>query len=476
MDDSVLILGAGPAGMSAASRLLSSNVRFSVIERSDVVGGLAKTIPFGPFSLDIGPHILCTRPYVYDYNERMYQFIKEMLGDRLILYEPLNRKYLESVRVDGDEFIYPIQIKNALQNAGLGHALRIAYDYVRSRFQSPSNPDDGISFEQITTAQLGRSLADLFILKYSEKIWGLKCSALSSDLAWRVGEFSLMSVLIEQFSNLWKDARSQSGHPVCYPAQGIGLICEQIKEKIENAGGKVTLNACPVRILHDNGYIYEVVVREDDTLRSYHPGYVLSSIPINSLVRLLDPEPPAEVIESVMSLRHRSHLCLYLIVNRDRVLREHCIYYPDPEIPFARIMEQKNYSGDTCPDDLASLAVEFFCWHGDDLWNKDDPGLFRIAIATLQELGIVREDEVLDYFVNREQYAYPVYDIGYANRLRTVTAYLEDLKNLKLIGRSGTFTYMGQYRAMEAGSNAADEIIQRRLVNEDPLIQEVVRP
>ncbi len=460
MDCNVLILGAGPAGMSAALRLLNTNVNFSVIEKENAVGGLAKTIPFGPFLLDIGPHILCTKPYVYDYNPKVYGLIEELLGADLILYETLNRKYLETVHVGGDEFDYPIQIKNAFRNVGLIQALHMVYDYIGAKSQSAPNSDGDHSFEQIMTTQLGRSLAGLFILKYSEKTWGLKCSALSSDLAWRVGEFSMMAVLIEQFSNFWKNLRSQSGHPVCYPTQGIGAICEKIKANIEKTDiGEVKTDSYPVHILHKDGRIYEVTACERGVLRSYHPNYILSSIPIGQLILLLDPKPPAEIIDSVLNLKHRSHLCLYLIVNKSHVLKEHCIYYPDPEIPFARMMEQKNYSQATCSDDMTALAIEFFCWYEDDLWNKDDSGLFRIAISKLEELNIVREHEIADYFVHRERYAYPVYDLEYADHLKAVIAYLGGLKNLKLIGRSGTFTYMGQYRAMEAGSNAADEIV-----------------
>jgi len=450
--------------MSAALSLLNTNVNFSVIEKENAVGGLAKTIPFGPFLLDIGPHILCTKPYVYDYNPKVYGLIEELLGADLSLYETLNRKYLETVHVGGDKFDYPIQIKNALQNVGFAQALHMVFDYIGAKSQSAHNSDENLSFEQIMTTQLGRSLADLFILKYSEKTWGLKCSALSSDLAWRVGEFSMMAVLIEQFSNFWKNLRSQSGHPVCYPTQGIGAICEKIKVDIEKTSiGEVKTDSYPISILHGDGCIYEVTVCERGVIRSYHPNYILSSIPISQLIQLLDPKPPAEVIDSVLNLKHRSHLCLYLIVNKSHVLKEHCIYYPDPEIPFARMMEQKNYSQATCPGNTTALAIEFFCWYGDDLWNADDSELFRIAISRLEELNIVREGEIVDYFVHRERYAYPVYDLGYGDRLRTVNAYLSGLKNLKLIGRSGTFTYMGQYRAMEAGSNAADEIVSELL-------------
>lgn len=456
----VLILGAGPAGMSAATRLLGGDINFSVIEKKDLIGGLAKTINYGQFSLDIGPHILCTKPYVYDFNEKMYHLIEELLGERLINYEAIRQKYLETVHVGENEFAYPIQITNALKNVGLLHSLHMIYDYLGARFQSTNNLDKNPSFEQAITTQLGRSLADLFILNYSKKTWGLPCSNLSSDLAWRVGEFSIMDVLIDQISNFGKNLRSQSGHPVCYPEQGIGLICEQMRANIEEATiGEVKTDSYPVRILHNDGHINEVVVCEQGVIQSYHPKYVLSSIPIGQLIELLDPKPPAEVIESVLSLKHRSHLCLYLIVNKSCVLHEHCIYYPDPEIPFARLMEQKNYSQNTCPDDMTALVVEFFCWYEDEIWNKDDSGLFRVAISKLEELGIVKEDDVADYFVHRERYAYPVYDLEYADRLKTVMTYLVSFSNLKLIGRSGTFTYMGQYRAMESGVIAADTII-----------------
>ncbi|HIH36886.1 MAG TPA: NAD(P)-binding protein [Methanocellales archaeon] len=463
MDRNVLILGAGPAGLSAASKLLSNRINFSLIERESVIGGLAKTIKYGPCSLDIGPHILCTKPYIYDYNEKMYLFIRELLGNRLLHYEVVNRKYLETVRIGMAEFDYPIQIKNALQNVGFVHTMHVVHDYLDAKLLSSDNFNGNLSFEQKLISQLGRSLADLFILKYSEKIWGNTCSELSADLAKRVGEFSIWDVLKEQISNFLMNLSSHSGHPVCYPEQGIGLICEQIKANIEKANiGEIKTNSFPICILHDNKRIQEVMVCEQGTTTSYQPSYLLSSIPIGQFVQLLNPKPPNEVIESALSLKYRSHLCLYILVNKSRVLREHCIYYPDPKIPFARIMEQKNYSQKCCPDDITALTIEFFCWYKDDLWNKDASGLLKIAIPKLGDLGIIKEDEIIDYFVHREKNAYPVYDLGYGDRLKTVMAYLGCLRNLKLIGRTGTFTYGsmgGQYRSMESGSNAAQNII-----------------
>lgn len=470
MNDDILILGAGPAGMAAALEFLDAEYNFSIVEKEKSVGGLAKTIRYKDFLLDIGPHILCSKPYVYDFNENMYGVIKKVLGDDLIQYESIPKKYIENVQIQKKKFAYPIQVKSALANVGIAHALEMLSDYCKAKYHSKSDHNGNGSFEHAMTSHLGRSLADLFILKYSEKIWGIKCSALSSDLAWRVGDFSLVLVLKEQVSNLWKNISSNSGHPVCYPKNGIGLICEQIKGNIETSNvGEIQVNSYPTRIVHSGNKINEVVICHNGECKSCFPKYMVSSIPINQIVQLLDPAPPLEVVDAVEKLKYRSHICLYLIINRSHVLQEHCIYFPEGDIPFARIMEQKNYCNEMSPEDMTSLSVEFFCWEGDDVWDSEDSHILNLAVTELENMGFISKKEIIDYFVHKEKYAYPVYDIEYARHLKVVRDYLEGFENIKIIGRSGSFTYMGQYRAMEMGSNAAIEIINenRELLGEN---------
>ena len=460
-DGQIVILGAGPAGMAAAFRLHGSNRGFSIIEKDSNVGGLAKTITHGPFMLDVGPHILCTKPYVYDFNERMSSFIEELMGDELLHYESLNQKYLETVRVGAAEFCYPIQILNALKNVGSNRALKMIFDYIHAKSHKRPDAHKEISFEKAMISNLGASLAELFILKYSKKTWGFECSSLSSDMAWRVGEFSLLNILKEQFLNFEKRHVAQSGHPVCYPVYGIGTICDRMRDKITEADvGEIRTSSIPTKICHDKGRIVEITVSDQESIRTYAPTHVLSSIPISQLVHLLEPKPPIEVIVAVEGLKYRSHLCLYMLTNKERVLREHCVYFPDLDIPFARMMEQKNYSKETCPDGMTAIAVEFFCWNEDEVWKMDDSQLFKLAIPSLERMGVIKQDEVVEYFTHRERYAYPVYDLGYSERLNVVVDYLSRFRNLRLIGRGGTFTYMGQYRAMEDGINAADSVIE----------------
>lgn len=463
MKDDVLILGAGPAGLAAAFELLNADINFSIIEKEESVGGLAKTLCYKDFLLDIGPHILCTKPYVYDYNEKVFGTIKNLLGDDLIQYELLGKKYLENVQIQGKKFAYPIQVMGALTNVGMVRAMEMLSDYCKAKYQSKPPQDGDASFEYAMTSQLGRSLADLFILKYSEKIWGFKCTSLSSDLAWRAGDFSLILVFKEQLSNIWKSIFSRSGHPVCYPRNGIGLICDRIKEDIERSSvGEIQLNSHPTQIIHNGSNIIEVVACDNGELKSYFPKYLLSSIPVNQLIQLFDPAPPQEVFDAVKKLKYRSHICLYLILNRPHVLQEHCIYFPDLDIPFARIMEQKNYCDEMFPEGMTSLSIEFFCWEGDEIWESDDSHIFSLAVTELERMNIIAKTEVIDYFIHKESHAYPVYDLDYTRCLEIVRGYLSRFDNLKLIGRSGSFTYMGQYRAMEMGSDAAIAIINEK--------------
>lgn len=454
MEPEVLIFGAGPAGMMAASEFLNNKIRFLVIEKECVVGGLAKTLKYNNFLLDIGPHILSANP-----NERMYEFTRSLLGDCLINYREIGKNYFDTVRMDDKTFTYPVNIISILNNFTIVHSSRIAYDYIKAKCLLSGNHYMNSSFEKVITRRLGRSLAETFILPYSEKVWGLECSNLSSDLALRVGDTSIAAILKNQIYCILRERNSQSYHPRCYPKEGIGLICERIKENIQNSDiGEIHFNSYPVKLKHDGYSIYEVIVRDNNSQISYTPEYILSSIPIPKLIGLLSPKPPSHILDSTLKLKFRSHICLFLIINKQNVMRENCVYFPDPLVPFGRISEPKNFSSTLTPSNMTSLSIEFFCQENDTFWNKRDMDILEITIIKLEQFGLITRDEIVDYFIHREKYAYPIYDLTYIENLTNIKNYLAKLTNIKIAGRSGAFNYMGQYRSMEMGSNKAKEI------------------
>lgn len=463
MKPDVLIFGAGPAGLMAASELIKNNITVLIIEKEDVVGGLAKTLKYKRFLYDIGPHILPTNPNDAEFCESMYKFTKNLLGDYLIDYESIGKNYYEAVRMGKDSFTYPIQITNSLKNFGACRASHIAYDYIKVLLQLSDNHEKDDTFEKTMIKQLGRSLSDTFILKYSEKIWGEKCSNLSSDLALRVGDISISKILKGNIYNYWRNQNSSLGHQRCYPKGGIGLICERMKENIQNSDtGEFLFKSHPLKLKHDKNLIYEVTVQDNNSNQiSYNPKYILSTIPIHELLSILCPKPPSEILDSMSNLKFRSHISLVLIINKTNIMREHCIYFPDQGIPFGRITEQKNFCNCMAPNKMTSLTIEFFCWNSDDLWIKKDVEIFEIAIIKLEQLGLITRDKIVDYVIHKERYAYPVYDLNYAENLRNIKRYLEQFTNIEIIGRSGAFIYMGQYRSMKMGQNKAIETVNK---------------
>lgn len=452
----ILILGAGPAGMAAAFELRKAGKFFTVIERDETVGGLARTFQYGEFKTDTGPHRF------FSQNQYLYDFIEDLLGERWIKVDRLTR-----FNINGKFFLYPVELKNALLNVGFYRALRILFDYLSQRVKKIFVNRDSTSFEEQVVSDFGRALAELNMLNYTEKIWGLPCSEISPDWSkQRIKGLSVKEVIKKAL------LRSKGGPKTLvdqfyYPDTGTGLIYEKIKERILSGGGGIDLrlNSYPVRIIHDDNKITEVVINVEFDNQIINPEYVISSIPITEFTNLLDPRAPNEVLQAVKNLRFRSHTSLFVTLNKPSVFSDQWIYFPDKEIPFGRIMEPKNFSKKMSPPDKTSLLVEFFCWENDRIWNASKEDLFELSIEWLEKLAFIKRNEVIESFIHKEKYAYPVYDLKYKENLGKVKNYLGQFKNLQFIGRSGSFRYNNQDHALEMGILAAMSIIEGKQYN-----------
>lgn len=453
--EDVLILGAGPAGMAAAFELHKADKSFIVLEKNDMVGGLARTFQYGEFRTDTGPHRF------FSQNKYLYDFIEDLLGERWIKVDRLTRFY-----INGKFLLYPVELKNALLNVGFYRAFRILFDYLSERVKKIFVNRDLVSFEEQVVSDFGRSLAELNMLNYTEKIWGLPCSEISPDWSkQRIKGLSVIAVI--------KDALMKSGgkpktlvDQFYYPDLGTVLIYEGIKERVlSERGGDLRLNSHPIRITHDDTKIVEVVANNEDDNQVIKPEYVISSIPITEFVNLLEPEAPTEVLQAVKNLKFRSHVSLFITLDKPSVFPDQWIYFPDKEIPFGRIMEPKNFSKKMAPPDKTSLLVEFFCWKNDEIWNASREEVFELGIEWLERLGFVERKEVIDSYIHKEKYAYPVYDLKYRENLGKVEEYLRRFKNLLLVGRAGCFRYNNQDHALEMGILAARSIIEGKQYN-----------
>lgn len=455
MDIEILILGAGPSGISAAFELKKSDKSFTVIEKNEEVGGLARTLQYGEFKTDIGPHRFFSK------DQYLYDFIGDLLDKRWIKVDRLTRFY-----INGKLFFYPVEIKDALLKVGPYKAFRIIFDYLLEKTKNKFIKKNLHSFEDYVISNFGRTLAELNILNYTEKIWGLPCTKISQDWAkQRIKGLSLMTLIKKTFTK-FKEGPKTLVDQFYYPDSGTGLIYEKIRERILSSDNYyIKTNSFPVKIIHHDKKIAELVINIEGYKQITKPEYVISSIPITEFIELLEPKVPPEILQTIKNLKFRSHISLFITFNRYSIFHDQWIYFPDKEIPFGRIMEPKNFSKKMSPEDKTSLLVEFFCNENDRIWNMSKKELFELGIKWLEKLDFIKRNDVINYYIHKEKYAYPVYDLTYKYHLEKVKSYLNQFKNLQCIGRAGNFRYNNQDHALEMGILAARNIIEGNQYN-----------
>ena len=441
-----LILGAGPAGLACAMELYRSSHTFTVVEKDKQVGGLAKTYRFGKFRTDNGPHRF------FSQNKFLYGFIEDLLKEKWIKVNRLTRFY-----VNGKFYLYPVDWKNVFHNLGVAGTTKILVDFVLGKLKfinkKPRN------FEDYALSTFGKSLAQLNVFNFNEKIWGLPVGQLSVDWATqRIKDLTLTSLIKNMV--LKKQGPKTLVDQFYYPALGTGLIYEEIAKKlVRNPLNKILLSTEPVLLVHQNKVIKEAVLTNGKRIKFDN---LVSSIPIKRLVSILSPKAPETVMQALVRLKLRSQVYLFLTINKEKISDDQWIYFPDRNIPFARVSEMRNFSGLMSPKGKTSLFIEFFCWEGDNIWIMDKKSLFDLTIAHLEKLGFVKRSEVIDYYLLRQKDSYPVYDLSYKKYLKIINDYLAKFSNLIYIGRPGRFKYTNQDHSLEMGIIAARSIIENK--------------
>jgi protoporphyrinogen oxidase len=445
-DKQVIIIGAGPAGLTAAYELAKLNLRPIILEKGDKVGGLARTESYRGFYFDMGGHRFFTKV------QEVKNMWKEVLGKDF-----LRRPRLSRIYYNGKFFDYPLKPINALFGLGFWESIRIALSYLRWQV-SPYRYEE--SFEQWVTNRFGKRLFEIFFKSYTEKIWGISCSDLKAEwAAQRIKDLSLRTVLLSMFlkpKNTIKTLIDQFD----YPRRGPGMMWNGVKETIEKRGGEVRVNTGVVGI-HRNGKGIESVVvgcnGHKETIRGTH---FISSMPITEFINKLDPPAPQAVLKAAEKLKYRDFLTVCLIVNKPDLFPDNWIYIHDPGVKLGRIQNFKNWSLDMVPDPAkTSLGLEYFCTEGDEMWNISDDELINLGKRELERIGLVSAADIEDGCVFRIPKAYPIYDSDYRNYLAIVRDFVGSLENYQTIGRNGLHRYNNQDHAMLTGMLAVRNLI-----------------
>lgn len=454
----VVVLGAGPAGLTAGYVLSKAGMGVTVLEADPTtVGGISRTVEYHGYRFDIGGHRFFSK------SQEIEDLWTELLSDQLITRHRLSRIYY-----DHKYFDYPLKAVNAFMNLGPVQTARCLASYAKARISPIKDPTN---FEEWVSNQFGSRLYRLFFKTYTEKVWGMSTTELSADwAAQRIKGLSLTSAVrnalmpqmpVKSRSDVIKTLIDEFR----YPRLGPGQMWERARDRIEEAGQRVIMGERVIQLRHRDGKVRSVVtVDRDGGEHQYGGADVISSLPIRELIAALDPPPPPKVRAAAEALRYRDFLTIALILKRADVFPDNWIYIHDPSVKLGRIQNFKNWSPDMVPDpEMTCLGLEYFCFAGDNLWSSSDAKLIALGTAELARLGIAQPDEVVDGTVVRVPKAYPVYDDMYKQHLAVIRDYLSAVAgNLHLAGRNGLHKYNNQDHSMMTALLDARNIIAGR--------------
>ncbi|HML06626.1 MAG TPA: NAD(P)/FAD-dependent oxidoreductase [Xanthobacteraceae bacterium] len=459
VDAEVLVIGAGPAGLTAAYCLTRAARSVLVIERDPVyVGGISRTVDYKGFLFDIGGHRFFSK------SKEVVALWQEILPDDFIARPRLSRIYY-----NGKFFSYPLKAFEALLKLGVlnSAACMLSYAYAKAFPIAPAR-----TFHHWVRNQFGERLFRIFFKTYTEKVWGMSCDEISADwAAQRIKGLDLATAVmngLKRSLRLGGKAGTKPGADAVktliesfqYPRRGPGMMWEAAARKIAAHGGRILMGRELAALEFDAADdLWRVDVATTDGGReSYTARHVISSAPVRELVERIEPTPIS--LLHARALRYRDFLTVALMVREEELFPDNWIYIHDPSVMVGRVQNFRSWSPEMVPAGMSCLGLEYFCFEGDGLWNAPDRDLIALAKKEAAQIGLVDADDVIDACVVRQAKAYPVYDEGYRENIAAIRLDLEGrYPTLHVVGRNGMHKYNNQDHAMMTAMLAARNIL-----------------
>ena len=470
MKKRIAVIGAGPAGLTAAYLLAKGNQEVVVFEADPVyLGGISRTETYKGYSFDIGGHRFFSK------SKEVEDFWEEILGDDMLVRPRSSRIYYKK-----KFFSYPLVAMDALQKLGFINSGLCVLSYLQAKIFPVKNP---LNFEDWVSNQFGKRLFNIFFKTYTEKVWGIPCHEISSEWAsQRIKGLSLSSAI----SNALFPPKNKTGRGVIktlidsfrYPRKGPGMMWETCADKCKVMGVAVYKNAKVDKLYTEDS---KWILHTSDGRQYDGFDHVISSAPLQELIKSIYPRPHAELMEAANKLRYRDFITVILILKDQHIFSDNWIYIHDASVKVGRIQNFKSWSPEMVPDpSMVCYGLEYFCFEGDGLWNQTDEWLINLAKKEIGQIGIASENEITDGYVVRQKKAYPVYDQEYKTHIDKIRTGLAAYEGLSVVGRNGMHKYNNQDHSMMTAMLAARNILAGKelydlwQVNEDAEYHETI--
>ncbi|HEY6204808.1 MAG TPA: NAD(P)/FAD-dependent oxidoreductase [Chthoniobacterales bacterium] len=456
MKTTVAIIGAGPAGLTAAYLLSKNDVDVVVLEADPVyVGGISRTVTHKGFHFDIGGHRFFSKSKAV-----------EELWTEILPNDMLQRPRSSRIYYNGKFFTYPLKPFEALVKLGIFKSFLCVLSWLKARLFPVREPRN---FEDWVSNQFGRRLFRIFFKSYTEKVWGMSCKEISADwAAQRIKGLSLGSaiknaLIPQRYNGDRSHVIKTLINSFRYPRKGPGMMWEACAEKVKAMGGEVYMGCKVVGAAYDDARSTWTLRYQDrqGSEQALDADHVISSAPMRALVRGLTPRVSERTLRAAESLKYRDFLTVMLILKERNKFADNWIYIHDPRVKVGRVQNFKSWSPEMVPDaDKACYGLEYFCFEGDGLWESRDEDLIELGKRELIQIGLAQVGDVVDGTIVRQKKAYPIYDDDYAMHVATIRQELEQrYPNLHLVGRNGMHKYNNQDHAMMTAMLCVENIL-----------------
>ena len=451
-DVNVVIIGAGPAGLTAAYQLGKKGAVSTVLEADSVVGGISRTVQRDGWRFDIGGHRFFTKVQAVE------DLWHEILPDEEFLLRPRQSR----IYYNGAFFDYPLKAMNALKGLGLVEAAKCVASYGWARVRKPK---DLGSFEGWVSSRFGRRLYRIFFKTYTEKVWGVPATEIKADwAAQRIKNLSLTKAVMNAVlpRKNQKDITSLI-EEFQYPTHGPGMMWERCRELVEAQGSKVVMESAVTKVHHAGGRAVAVTAEHDGSPTRYDASHVISSMPISTLLKIMDPPVPEEVLRAANGLSYRDFLTVALVVPESDGFTDNWIYVHSPDVKLGRIQNFGSWSPYMVKEGKTCLGLEYFVFEGDELWTSKDEDLVELGKRELAKLGLVKPERVEAGYVVRMPKAYPMYNDTYKANVAALRGWLEaNTANVFPVGRNGMHKYNNQDHSMYTAMLSVENILGKQ--------------
>lgn len=445
----VVILGAGPTGLSAAWKLATANIDVEIIELENQVGGLCRTIKHGEYSFDLGGHRFITQ------NIPLADEIKELMEDEL-----LTRPRTSTIRLQGKYFHYPLEAFDLVKKMNILTSTHCFLDYTMTTVKNKVFPKEDLSLEDWVVNRFGRALYNIYFGPYSAKLWGIPPTQISSDWAsQRISLLNLWDVFLRLLGKK-KDMPKTYATRFYYPKKGIGRITERMCEEAVKFGAKLHLNTQVKEIIFEGNKAKGVTVITNGAEKHFEADYIISTIPLTEMIKIITPAVSPEYIAIVNSMSYRGIRFMNFCLNKEKISDNTWIYIPEEEFLFFRIQETKNWSPYHVPEGKTGLILEIACNEGDEIWQDREDLIYKRCVQDLKKLGFDVTGQVQDYFSTWIKHAYPIYDLNYREKLSKIYSFLAGLENFIPCGRQALYRYNNMDHSIEMGFATSDHILK----------------